>query len=106
MQVPVQTRARALLGNDGQHGLENATDEEENAIVTQRLEYGHFVAECLRLGGRWVLHVQEFNCHHAVVEVARLMNDSERARAHFLIDFFYLLERNLPRVERIATIRL
>lgn len=95
--MSIKTRTGTPLGDDGQIGLENTPDEEENAVVAQRLENCDLVSEGLRLRGSWVLHVQELDGYCAVVEVATLMHDSERARANFFVHVdLYLREWDLP----------
>lgn len=97
MQVPVQARARAPFGHNGQVRLEYAADEKEYVVVPGRLEYGHFVSKRLRLSVRRILNIQEFDRHRAVVEVSALMHDTERSRADFFIHVdFYLTKWYLP----------
>ena len=106
VQVPIERRARTPLGHDGQVGLEYAADEEQNVVVPGRLEDCDLVAEGVRLVERRILHVQEFDGHLVVVEVATAMHYAERARAHLAVHVdFDLTARYLPRVERVASAR-
>ena len=104
VQVTIEAGSGAPFGHDRQIWFKDTADEEENVVVSGKLQDDDLVFECFSLGGSWRLNVEELDRDFSVVEIFSLMNNPEGALANFMVEVdIYLTERYFPRYERVTT---